>query len=151
ETQAWRLVASLRARSLFSGLAGHAATELRQPGNPGSDDWGNCEDRRAVRRRSLRHGHAGLIGHIRAYLGPARSAFLARGDSARARAVSELSFCSRGLLGPGMDPPATGLRLRLRQAIVRPPARGPCAARARTLTRRPGLSEQASALSRKPR
>ena len=37
---------------------------------------------------------------------------------------SRLPLHGRGLLGPGMDAPATGLRLRLRQAALRPAARG---------------------------
>ena len=75
-----------------------------------------------MRRGPLRHGHAGLTGRLRADLGPARPALLAQGDPARAGAVSALYLHGRGLLGPGMDPSATRLRLRLRQAALRPPA-----------------------------
>ena len=54
-------------------LAGHAAAQLRQPGHAGSDDRRAGEDRRAVRRRALRHGHAGPAGRLRADLGHPRS------------------------------------------------------------------------------
>ena len=50
-------------------------------------------------------------------------AVLAEGDPARARARSRLLLHGRGLLGPGMDAPAAGIRLRLRQAALRPPPR----------------------------
>ena len=53
----------------FDGLAGHAAAQLRQPGNAASDDRRAGEHRRAMRRRALRHGHAGLAGGVRTHLG----------------------------------------------------------------------------------
>jgi glycosidase len=52
--------------------------------NPKSDDRRTGQDRRAMRRRPLRHGHAGLAGCVPANLGPARSALLADGDPKRA-------------------------------------------------------------------
>ena len=45
------------------------------------------QDRRAVRRRALRHGHAGLAGRVRADMGTACTPLLAEGDPARARSV----------------------------------------------------------------
>ena len=63
-----------RARSLLFGLARHPAAQLRQPGHAGRDARRAAEDRRAVRRRALRHGHAGAARGLRAHLGhPGRS------------------------------------------------------------------------------
>ena len=42
----------------------NAATQLRQPGPTGSHDRRTAEDRRTVRRRALRHGHAGAAGRF---------------------------------------------------------------------------------------
>ena len=56
-----------------------------------------------------------------------------------------------GLLGPGMDHAAAGLRLRLRQAAVRPPARRSRPAGARALPRRTRLPGQAGPFPREPR
>ena len=109
------------------------------------------EDRRPVRRRALRHGHAGLARRFRTHLGPACPALLAEGDPARARACSRLPLHGRGLLGPGMDAAATGLRLRLRQAALRPPARAPRPAGARAFPRGPRLPGQAGPLPGEPR
>ena len=53
-------------------LARHAAAQLRQPGHAGGDDRRAAEDRRAVRRRALRHGHAGPARRLRADLGQLR-------------------------------------------------------------------------------
>ena len=50
---------------------------------------------------------------------------IARGSAA----ASRVPVHGRGLLGPGMDAAAAGLRLRLRQAAVRPAARGASAGR----------------------
>ena len=55
--------------------------------------------------------------------GIAGAALLAAGDPARARAVPGFLLHGRGLLGPGMDAAAAGLRLHLRQAALRSPAR----------------------------
>ena len=49
-----------------------------------------AEDRRAVRRRALRHGHAGAARRLRADLGRRGAALLAGGDPARARARPRL-------------------------------------------------------------
>ena len=51
-------------------LAGHAAARLQQSGHAGGDDRGAGEDRGAMRRRALRHGHARPAGRLRADLGP---------------------------------------------------------------------------------
>ena len=64
------------------------------------------------------------------------AAVLAGGDPARARAGPGLLLHGRGLLGPGMDAAAAGLRLRLRQAALRPPPRRARPAGARALPRR---------------
>ena len=46
--QARRSDSRLRTRSIFSGLAGHPSTQLRQPSHAGSDDRGTGESRRAM-------------------------------------------------------------------------------------------------------
>ena len=69
QAQGRRSPAGLRPRSLFPRLARHAAAQLRQPRNAGSDDRRTVEDRRSVRRRALRHGHAGLARRVRATWG----------------------------------------------------------------------------------
>ena len=109
------------------------------------------EDRRPVRRRALRHGHAGAAGGLRADLGHPGSALLAAGDPARAGAGPGLLLHGRGLLGPGMDAAAAGVRLHLRQTAVRPPARRPCPPGARAFLRGAGLPEQDGPLSGEPR
>ena len=55
-----------------------------------------------------------------------------------------------GLLGSGMDDAATGIRLRVRQAAVRPPPRGSRPLGARAFSCGPRLSEQACPLHGKP-
>ena len=54
-------------------------------------------------------------------------ALLAEGNSLRARETSRLQIPRRGLLGPRMDLAATGLRLLLRQAALRPAESRQCA------------------------
>ena len=83
--------------------------------------------------------------------GIARRAVLAGGDAARARAVPGLLLHGRGLLGPRVDAAAAGLRLHLRQAALRPPARGPRPAGARAPARRARLPGQAGPLPGEPR
>ena len=114
----------LRARPVLPRLAGHAAAQLRQPGHAGGDDRRAAEDRRAVRRRALRHGHAGPAGRLRATWGIKPQPFWPEATGACASGPG-LLLHGRGVLGPGMDAAATGVRLRLRQAALRPPARGP--------------------------
>ena len=149
--QARQSPAGPRARSVLPGLARYAATELRQPGDAGSDDRRAGQDCRAVRRRSLRHGDAGAAGRVRTDLGHAVAVFLARRDRTRAEAGAELLLHGRGLLGSGMGAPASGIRLRLRQAALRPPARAARPAGARTFPRGTRLSGQARPLHGKPR
>ena len=67
-----RPAAGLRPRSVLLRLARHAAAQLRQPGHAGGDDRRAGEDRRAVRRRALRHGDAGAARRLRADLGHRR-------------------------------------------------------------------------------
>ena len=92
QAPAGRPAAGLRARSVLPRLAGHAAAQLRQPGHAGGDDRRAGEDRRAVRRRALRHGHARAAGRLRADLGHRRAQpFWPRAIAARARAGSRTS------------------------------------------------------------
>ena len=104
-----------------------------------------------MRRRALRHGDARAAGRVRADLGHAGAAVLAGGDRARAGASPGLLLHGRGLLGPRMDAAAAGLRLRVRQAAVRPTARGSRAAGARALPRRARLPGQARPVPGEPR
>ena len=62
--------------------------------------------------------------------------FWPKATEARAAQTSGLPVHGRGLLGPGMDAAAAGIRLHLRQAAVRPPARGSRPAGARAFPRR---------------
>ena len=64
-----RSAPGLRPRSVLPRLARRAPAQLRQPGDAGGDDRRAAEDRRAVRRRPLRHGHAGAARGLRANLG----------------------------------------------------------------------------------
>ncbi len=80
QTAQRRPATGVRTRSVFSRLARHASAQLRQPGHAGSDDRRAAEDRRAMRRRALRHGHAGPAGRLRADLG-----HLGRNPSGRRR------------------------------------------------------------------
>ena len=101
--QAGRPAPGPRPRPVLLRLAGHAPARLRQPGHAGGDDRRAAEDRRAVRRRALRHGHARPARRLRADLGPPGAAVLAAGDPARAGARAGLLLHGRGLLGPRMD------------------------------------------------
>src|SRR5207247_9970742 len=96
-------------------------------------------------------GHAGLAGGLRAYLVDRVSTVLAEGDPAGAGEGFGLLLHGRGVLGSGVDAPAAGIRLRLRQAAVRPPPRRSRPAGARASPRRAGLPEQAGPLPREPR
>ena len=82
------------------------------------------QHRRAMRRRALRHGDAGPARRVRADLGHRAPLFWPKATAARARASPGLLLHGRGLLGSRMDDAAAGVRLRLRQAALRPPARG---------------------------
>ena len=101
------------------------------------------EDRGAMRRRAVRHGHARPAGRVRAHVGPPRAALLARGDPAGEGAGPRLLLHGRGVLGSRMDDAPAGIRLRLRQAALRSPARGARAAGARAPPGRARLSRQA--------
>ena len=151
ETQARRPRDGLRARPVLRGLAGHAAARLRESRHARGDGGGAAEDRASVRRRALRHGDAGAAGSVRADLGPPGRAVLAGGRRARARSGPGLPAHGRGLLEPRVDAAAAGLRLRVRQAPLRPTARGRGAARPRALPGRARLPGQARALPREPR
>ena len=83
--------------------------------------------------------------------GIAAQPFWPKATAARARARPGLLLHGRGLLGPGMDAAAAGLRLRLRQAALRPPPRGARPAGARAFPRRAGLPGQAGPLPGEPR
>ena len=48
KAQARRFASGSWTRSILSGLAGHPAAQLRQPGHAGSDDRRTCKDRRAM-------------------------------------------------------------------------------------------------------
>ena len=76
---------------------------------------------------------------------------LAGGDPARAAAGPRVLLHGRGLLGPGMDAPATGIRLHLRQAALRPPPRRPRPAGSRAFPRGTRLPGQAGPVPGKPR
>ena len=125
-----------RSRSVLPGLAGRRPAErlLARPAGRGRGDA--RLDRRAVRRRPLRHGDADDERHLRADLGrPRRAAtgrrLLAERDPGGQERPSRVRLRGRGLLGPRMGAPATGLRLLLRQAALRPPCRRPGRGRAR--------------------
>ena len=62
--KAGRSAAGPRPRSVFPRLARHAAAQLRQPGHARSHDRRASEDRRPMRRRALRHGHARAAGGL---------------------------------------------------------------------------------------
>ena len=62
QAQTGRPPAGTWARPLLPRLARYASTQLRQSGHAGSNDRRASEDRRPVRRRALRHGHAGAAG-----------------------------------------------------------------------------------------
>ena len=83
--------------------------------------------------------------------GRRRGAVLAPRDAARAGAGPGLRLHGRGVLGPRVDDATARLRLRVRQAALRPPARGACAAGARALPRRARLPGQARPLPGEPR
>ena len=106
---------------------------------------------RAMRWRALRHGDARAAGRLRAHVGPPRAALLAASDRAGPRARSGVLLHGGGLLGPRVDAARTGVRLRVRQAALRSPARGRCAARARAPVRRARLPDPTRPLPRKPR
>ena len=58
-----------RARSVLPWLAGYAAAQLRQLRHAGCDDRRAVKNRRAMRRRTLRHGDAAAARRLRANLG----------------------------------------------------------------------------------
>src|SRR5262245_18100881 len=104
-----------------------------------------------MRRRALRHGHAGVAGCFSAHMGKRGPTVLARSDSALARKVTGLLTHGGSLLGHGMDDAAIGIRLCLRQTALPPTARRTRPARARAFSRRPRVPEQARAIPGKPR
>ncbi len=141
----------LRPGPVLRRLARYAAARLRQPGIAASHDRRAGENRRAMRRGALRHGHAGLARRLRTHLGhPARS-LLAEGDRVGPAETSGLPVHGRGLLGPGMDSPAAGFRHHLRQAALRPPRVGRRAPGPRAPPRGPRLPGPPGPLPREPR
>ena len=64
QARARRFAARPRTRPVFSRLAGHAAIELRQSRHAGGHGRRVVENRRPVRRRALRHGHARAAGSV---------------------------------------------------------------------------------------
>ena len=113
QADAGRPAARPRPRPVLRRLAGHAAARLRQSGHAGGDDRRAAEDRRAMRRRALRHGHARPAGRLRADLGPPGAAVLAEGDRSacgsgsrasaswpRSTGTSNGRCCSRGSTTP---------------------------------------------------
>ena len=101
----------VRPRSVLRRLAGHPAAQLREPRIAGGDDRRTGEDLPAVRRRALRHGHAGIARRVPAHLGCPGRSVLAEGDGVRSSERSEFPVHGRGLLGPRVDAPAAGVRL----------------------------------------
>ena len=93
QAQGGRPAPGLRPRPVLPRLARRPPAQLRQPGLAGGHDRRAANDRRAVRRRALRHGHAGAAGRLRADLGRSCAALLAEGDTARPRAAIPAS-CS---------------------------------------------------------
>ena len=122
-----------RARSVLPRLARHPPGQLPPRRAPSGDARRARKHRRSVRRRPLRHGDARLARRHRAHLGRSRAAerrdpaqrrsVLARGHRARPPATAGLPVHGRGVLGPRVDAPAAGVRLHLRQAPLRSPAR----------------------------
>ncbi len=107
-------------RPVFRRLARHAAARLRQPGPAAGDDRRAGAHRRAVRRCPVRHGDAGPARRVREHLGHRGGALLAQGHRRGAAQPSRLLLHGRGLLGPGVDDAAAGIRLHLRQEALRP-------------------------------
>ena len=64
----------------------HATARLHESGDAGGDDRRTAGDRRAVRRRALRHGDAGSAEDLRTHLGPATAPVLGAGHPAREEA-----------------------------------------------------------------
>ena len=151
QTPGGRSDPGLRPRSVLLRLARHAAAQLANPATQeamigellriaGQCDGVRCDMAMLV-----------LPDVFERTWGQPGAAVLADGDPAGARTRSRLPLHGRGLLGPGMDAAAAGLRLRLRQAALRSPARGPCPAGARAFPRRPRLPGQARPLPGEPR
>src|SRR5439155_12241194 len=70
----------------FDGWPDTATARLRESGDAGGDDRRTAGDRRAVRRRALRHGDAGSAEDLRTHLGPATAPVLGAGHPAREEA-----------------------------------------------------------------
>ena len=151
ETTAGSRYPRLRPGPVLRRLARHAAAELREPGAAGGHARRAAANCRPVRRRPLRHGDAGAARGVRADLGHCRGAVLAAGDGGRPRRGPRLPVHGRGLLGPGVDAAAAGLRLHLRQAALRPARATASAAGPRALRAGPRLPGPPRALPREPR
>ena len=142
-----------RPRPVLSRMAGRGAAQrvLARPAR--RRDRPARRTRCAVRRAALRHGDAHDQRGVRPHLGTraARRGVLAGRDRPRQSPLPGARAHRRGLLGHGMDTPAAGLRLLLRQAPLRPP--GPRRRRRdpRPPLRRRRLPRAAAALHREPR
>ena len=106
-----------------------------QPGAPAGGDRDDLGDRRTVRRRPLRHGHAPAERHLRAHLGrprgiQTRRRLLDDGDPGDQGQASGVQVHRRGVLGSGVGAAAAGLRLLLRQETLRPDGARACRERA---------------------
>ena len=132
QPQNWRRISTARGERILAYgrdpyFAGWPDTLQLNYANPALQDamlGGAAAHRHAMRRRPLRHGDAGAAGRLRAHLGPGRGAVLAARDGRRPRRTTRLPVHGRGVLGSRVGPPAAGLRLHLRQAPLRPTARG---------------------------
>ena len=112
--------------------AGFREAQLRRAGR----------GRRPLRRRALRHGDAAAARDHQAHVGRPRAAarrlaaagrsVLARGDQGDPPPPPAVPVHRRGVLGHGVRAAAGGLRLHVRQAALRPAARGRRRAGART-------------------
>ena len=76
----------------FAGWPDTLQLNYGNPATAGGDDRRAGEDRRAMRRRALRHGHAGPARRVRTHLGHRAPTLLAEGDRARA-ASRHPDFC----------------------------------------------------------
>ena len=77
-----------RARSVLSGWPDTLQLDYSNPATQEAMLGELLEDRRPMRRRPLRHGHARAARCLRAHLGPSAAAVLAASDAARSTSTS---------------------------------------------------------------